>query len=186
MHLAPQLLAGVEIVQRHFGQRPALDRDDALVAVLLAALIDGEGQKAGAQQAPRPSGDGSVGQQRCQLRRGWSCAWPRSSPASVQSASSMETGPSPLACRLNEPRNFSAVDSAGGQRQRLTDQPRHHRMVVVAASAARRPADPAAPGARAPGGCGRKNGRTPRGTTRSGTGGRPVSRKAGVSDIASR
>ena len=31
---------------------------------------------------------------------------------SVQSASSIGTGPSPLACRLNEPRNFSAPDSA--------------------------------------------------------------------------
>ena len=38
VHLAAQLLAGVEVVQCHFGQRTALDRDNALVAVLLAAL----------------------------------------------------------------------------------------------------------------------------------------------------
>ena len=151
VHLAAQLLAGVEVVQRHLRQRAALDRDDALVAVLLAALIDGERQVAVAQQRlGRGRRDRWPATPQASPRR--RMAWPRSSPASVQSASSMETGPSPLACRLNEPRNFSAVDRAGRERERLPDQAGHHRMVVVAASAGRRPAGPAAPAGRAPGG----------------------------------
>ena len=49
MDLAAQLLAGFKIMQRHRGERAAVDRDDTLMPIV-AALIDGEREIAGAEQ----------------------------------------------------------------------------------------------------------------------------------------
>ena len=47
---AAELFAGFEIVHRHVGEGGAFDRHDALVAIHVGALVDGEGEIAGAEQ----------------------------------------------------------------------------------------------------------------------------------------
>ena len=110
MHETAKLLAGAEVVQRHLGQISALDRDDALVAVLVRPLIDGERQIAAAEKLLGPRR--RVGLQQCLEPARFGARVATQPPVSVQSASSIVTGPSPFACTLNEPRNFSAVESA--------------------------------------------------------------------------
>ncbi len=183
VHEAAELLAGAEVVQRHLGQVAALDRDDALVAVLVRPLVDGEGEIAVAEKLGGRRRSGRISQQRLQPARIGAAHSRASAPVSVQSASSIVTGPSPLACTLNEPRNFSAVDSAAASASawpdsRVTAGWLGCRVSRACASGPSRTSRPRT------GRRGRKNGVTPRGTTISGTGGRPLSRKAGVSDIA--
>ena len=128
--MAAQLLAGLEIVQRHGGERAALDRDDALVAIV-AALIDGEREVAGAQQrvgrrgrvlvqqdrqhfgvgariAPQPPGVGAIGQQHVHRTVA-------------------------LGLHAERAAEFERGGQPGGQRQCLPHQSCDRRMVVVPA-----------------------------------------------------
>ena len=66
MEPAGDLLAGAEIVQRHGGQRVALDFDDTLGAVHVGPLVHGKGEVAVAEQGGRAR-PGLGGQQRVEL-----------------------------------------------------------------------------------------------------------------------
>ena len=112
MQHAAYLLAGAEIVQCHFGEVAALDGDDALMAVLLRPLVHGEGQVAAAEQSLAAGGWRVLAQQRGQLRRTWRGHSRAARRCRCSRRAASAPAPSPFACRLNEPRNFSAPDSA--------------------------------------------------------------------------
>ena len=129
MHQATQLLAGAEIMQGHFRQRGTGDRDGSLMAIAAGARIDGERQEALAKQcigagcridrqqrlqpvvvglgvAAQCAGVGAIGEQQRD----------RAVPLGLQTERTLE---------------LQRGGQSGGERDGLSGQRRHHRMVVV-------------------------------------------------------
>ena len=129
MDLAAELLTGFEVVQRHFGERAALDGDDALVAVLLA-LVDGEGEVAGAEEG-FGGGGGVVGQQGCEF---FAVGDGVAAQFAGVGAVGEQHGDRAVALRLQAERaaEFQRGGEAGGESEGLADEAGDDRVVVVA------------------------------------------------------
>ena len=127
--LAAQLLAGVEVVQCHFRQRTALDGDDTLVAVLLAALIDGEREISPPEQ--RLGRGGRVARQ--QRRQFVAVGDGMAAQFAGVGAVGEQHGHRPVALRLQAERaaKFERGGQTCGERQRLPDKFGDHRVVVM-------------------------------------------------------
>ena len=131
MNVVLQLLAGAEVVQRHVGQAVAFQRDDALVALHLAALVDGECEVALAQQLGG-RGRGRAGHQGCKLLLVGPCV---AAQRAFLRAIGQQHGNRAVALGLQ--RKAAAVFQGAGQArrecQRLAGQLRHFRRVLVPA-----------------------------------------------------
>ena len=127
MHEAAKLLAGAEVVQRHLGEVAALDGDDALMAVLVRPLIDGEREIAAAEKLiGRRRGVGA--QQRLELLRfGTGIAAQRAGVGAVGQQHRHRA----VALRLHAERaaELQRGGQRRGQRQRLAGEPGDRRMV---------------------------------------------------------
>jgi hypothetical protein len=130
LDLAQQLFAGVEVMQRHLCQRLSLDRHNPLVTILVAALINGEGEISRTQQC-LGGGTGVVGQQSLQLRFvGQRVATQFAGIGAV----GQQHGDGSVTLRLQAERSaeLQRGGQAGREGKRLSHQHGHHRMVVVA------------------------------------------------------
>ena len=107
-HPRRDLLGAVKIFMRRVFQRPALERDQALITAHVRALIDGHGEMAFAEQR---AGVGlAVANRRgnaifVEARAGAHLA------GAVKSTTSMRTGPSVCVCRMKRPSIFKAEPS---------------------------------------------------------------------------
>ena len=109
-HARRDLLGAQEIFVRGVFERAALERDHALVAAHVGALVDGHGEMAVAEQIARRRSC----RPRSRPRRALVRSARRRAPcrACVKSTTSMRTGPSVCVCRMKRPSILSAEPSS--------------------------------------------------------------------------